>query len=44
MEIAALITWLAELDKPLYDYEEIIFDALVTQNGNKHLWIKKATV
>jgi hypothetical protein len=43
MEIAALITWLAELDKPLYDYEEIIFDALVTQNGNKHLWIKKAT-
>jgi hypothetical protein len=33
-------------DKPLYDYEQIIFDALVTQNGNankKHLWIKKAT-
>ena len=30
-------------DKPLYDYEEIIFDSLVTQNGNKHLWIKKAT-
>jgi hypothetical protein len=30
-------------DKPFYDYEEIIFDALVTQNGNKHLWIKKAT-
>ena len=34
------------VDKPLYDYEEIIFDSLVTQNGNankKHLWIKKAT-
>jgi hypothetical protein len=30
-------------DKPLYDYEEIIFDALVTQTSNKHLWIKKAT-
>jgi hypothetical protein len=39
-------------DKPLYDYEEIIFDTLVThKNGNdnhfssgkKHLWIKKAT-
>jgi hypothetical protein len=30
-------------DKPLYDYEEIIFDSLVTNNGNKHLWIKKAT-
>ena len=30
-------------DKPLYDYEEIIFDALVTGDGNKHLWIKKAT-
>jgi late competence protein required for DNA uptake (superfamily II DNA/RNA helicase) len=31
-------------DKPLYDYEEIIFDALATHNGNnKHLWIKKAT-
>ena len=33
-------------DKPLYDYEQIIFDSLVTQNGNannKHLWIKKAT-
>jgi hypothetical protein len=31
--------------KPLYDYEQIIFDSLVTQNGNanKHLWIKKAT-
>jgi len=38
------------IDKPLYDYEEIIFDSLVTQNSNdnissyrKHLWIKKAT-
>ena len=30
-------------DKPLYDYEEIIFDLLVTQNGNKHIWINKAT-
>jgi late competence protein required for DNA uptake (superfamily II DNA/RNA helicase) len=32
----------------MYDYEKIIFDSLVTQNGNidsynKHLWIKKAT-
>jgi hypothetical protein len=32
-----------EIDKPLYDYEQIIFDSLVTQNNNKHLWIKKAT-
>src|ERR687884_1222943 len=31
------------IEKPLYNYEEIIFDSLVTQNGNKHLWIKKAT-
>jgi hypothetical protein len=36
------------LDKPLYDYEQIIYDALVTHDGNantrnKHLWIKKAT-
>jgi hypothetical protein len=32
-------------DKPLYDYEQIVFDTLVTQNSNanKHLWIKKAT-
>ena len=30
-------------DKPLYDYEQIIFDDLVTQTNNKHLWIKKAT-
>src|SRR5919197_1413637 len=33
--------------KPLYDYERIIFDSLVPQNGNdnanKHVWIKKAT-
>jgi hypothetical protein len=27
-------------DKPLYDYEQIIFDSLY---GNKHIWIKKAT-
>ena len=27
-------------DKPLYDYIQIIFDWL---NGNRHLWIKKAT-
>jgi hypothetical protein len=35
------------LDRPLYDYEQIIFDSLVTQvsdpNHSKHLWIKKAT-
>ena len=36
------------IDKPLFDYGRIIFDSLVTQNGNidsynKHLWIKKAT-
>jgi hypothetical protein len=31
------------IEKPLYNYEKIIFDSLVTQNGNKHLWIKKAT-
>jgi hypothetical protein len=35
------------VDKPLYDYEKIIFDSLVTQVGNtssnKHIWIKKAT-
>jgi hypothetical protein len=30
-------------DKALYDYEQIIFDSLITQNSNKHLWIKKAT-
>ena len=41
------------VDKPLYDYEKIIFDSLIvsyyydTQNGmgnsKKHIWIKKAT-
>src|SRR5215212_8391167 len=31
------------IDKALYDYEQIIFDSLATQNNNKHLWIKKAT-
>jgi len=30
-------------DKPLYDYEQLIFDSLVTHDGNKHLWMKKAT-
>jgi hypothetical protein len=30
-------------DKPLYDYEHIIYDSLITQTGSKHLWIKKAT-
>jgi hypothetical protein len=35
-------------DNPLYDYEKVIFDSLITQNGNatpynKHLWINKAT-
>jgi hypothetical protein len=30
------------VEKPLYDYEQIIFDSLVTQNSNKHHWIKKA--
>ncbi|MGB8024214.1 MAG: hypothetical protein WCF06_07845 [Nitrososphaeraceae archaeon] len=29
-------------DKPFYDYQQIIFESLVAQNGNKHLWIKKA--
>jgi hypothetical protein len=31
------------VEKPLYDYEQIIFESLVAQNGSKHLWIKKAT-
>ena len=31
------------VDKPLYDYERMIFDSSVTLNGNKHLLIKKAT-
>jgi hypothetical protein len=30
-------------DKPLYDYQQIIFDSLVSQTSNNHLWIKKAT-
>ena len=30
-------------DKPFYDYQKIISDALVTQTSNKYLWIKKAT-
>ena len=35
------------IDKPLYDYEQIIYDSLVTHDGNtssygnKHPWIKK---
>jgi hypothetical protein len=29
-------------DKPLFDYQQIIFDSL-DRDGNKHLWIKKAT-
>lgn len=28
-------------DKPLYDYEQIMFDSL--NGNNRHLWIKKAT-
>ncbi|MFL6432927.1 MAG: DEAD/DEAH box helicase family protein, partial [Nitrososphaeraceae archaeon] len=35
------------VDKPLYDYEKIIFDDLDTKNGNtnhsKYIWIEKAT-
>ena len=30
------------IDKPLYDYEQIIFNTLLTQTTNKHLWIKKS--
>jgi hypothetical protein len=35
-------------DKPLYHYDKITLDSLVTQNNNsnpfnKYLWIKKAT-
>ena len=30
-------------DKPLYDYEQLIFAALMGKANNKHLWIKKAT-
>ena len=29
------------IDKPLFDYEKIIFDSLITAN-NKHIWIKKS--
>ena len=29
-------------DKPLYEYEQIIFDSLTSKNNNKYLWIKKA--
>jgi len=54
MEIVVLMTSFAYHrttgnDKPLYEYEKIIFDSLITQNGNihssnnNHLWIKKAT-
>ena len=48
MEIAASTTLLdylrkMELINQLYEYEGMIFDCLVTHNGNKHLWIKKAT-
>jgi hypothetical protein len=31
------------INKPLYDYEKIIFDFLVAADSSKHLWIKKAT-
>jgi hypothetical protein len=31
------------IEKPFYDYEKIVFVSIVTQNSNKHLWIKKAT-
>jgi len=34
------------IDKPLYDYEQIVFDSLVNAEGSanhKHVWIKKAT-
>ena len=33
------------VDKPLYDYEQLIFDSLVgnAASASKHLWIKKAT-
>ena len=46
--VAVLITSSAyhrkmDMINPFYDYEGIIFDSLVIHNGNKHLWIKKAT-
>ena len=31
------------VDKPFYNYQRVIYNPLVTQNANKHLWIKKAT-
>jgi hypothetical protein len=31
------------IDKPLYDYEQIIFDSLIGNTASKHIWIKKAT-
>jgi hypothetical protein len=41
------------IDKPLYDYEKMVFDSLIvspydtkksnSNSSNKHLWIKKAT-
>jgi hypothetical protein len=32
------------IDKPMYDYEQLIFDSLMSsEKANKHLWIKKAT-
>ena len=31
------------IDKPLHDYEQIIFDSLHDNNRSRHLWIKKAT-
>jgi hypothetical protein len=30
------------INKPLYDYEKIIFDSLAAADSSKHLWIKKA--
>jgi hypothetical protein len=30
-------------DKPLYDYEQLIFD-IFAQMGSRHIWIKKAQV
>jgi hypothetical protein len=32
-----------DVDKPMFDYEQIIFDNLVVNTNNKHIWIKKAT-
>jgi hypothetical protein len=29
------------IDKPMYDYEQLIFDSLVNLINTKHLWIKK---